>query len=63
MKKYNICIVEEIINRFNDKSINIMIFSSHFESIRYLINKEDAEIITFCGKHPIFNDETVVADF
>lgn len=62
MKTYCETVVNEIEDRFNDKSIDIMTFSSSFESFQSLIALQDIEVRKFCDKFPTLNAENVIAD-
>jgi len=62
MKEYCESLIREIDNRFNDKSINIMKFASHFESFQSFIGIQDTELKTICGYFPMLNAEAILAD-
>src|SRR5678816_32807 len=62
MKIYCDSVIEEIEERFNDKSIDIMIFASRFETFQSLTNLPDIEVRKFCDRFPMFNAEGVLAD-
>ncbi|BFZ04961.1 hypothetical protein BsWGS_08000 [Bradybaena similaris] len=62
MKEYCESVVKEIEDRFNDKSIDIMIFASRFETFRSLLDLQDTEVRKFCDNFPILNAEGVLAD-
>ncbi|KAF0756154.1 zinc finger protein 862-like, partial [Aphis craccivora] len=62
MKEYCESLIREIDNRFNDKSINIMKFASHFESFQSFIGIQDTELKIICGYFPMLNAEAILAD-
>lgn len=62
MKIYCESLINEIEDRFNDKSIDVMIFSSNFETFQSLIDLQDSEVRKFCDKFPMLNAENVIAD-
>lgn len=55
MKEYCENLIREILNRFNDKSIDIMTFASHFESFQTFIDIQDTELKKFFGYFPMLN--------
>jgi len=62
MKEYCESLIRAIDNRFNDKSIIIMKFASHFESFQSFIGIQDTELKAICGYFPMFNAEAILAD-
>jgi len=62
MKEYCQSLIKEIESRSNDKSIDIMTFASHFESLQSFINIQDTDLKKICGYFPMLNAEAVLVD-
>lgn len=62
MKEYCESVIQEIADRFNDRSIDILIFSSHFDTYQSLLDLKDSEVSKFCANFPVLNVEGVIAD-
>lgn len=62
MKRYCETVIKEIEDRFNDKSIEIILFASQFETFESMSGIQDKDIITFGNNFPILNAEAVLAD-
>jgi hypothetical protein len=62
MKEYSESVIKEIEARFNDKSLDTMIFGSRFENFKSLLELQDIEIKKNCDNIPILNAEGVIAD-